>query len=160
MVKRFILFLLFFVVFLGINGEKCFSYDSPYTIKMIEQAKISDKKWENSQREVVWFLDYNNPIKNIVSFEGIEKDSYLKEKWSCQQDELTQSLVAANQSFLEFRKCIEEVIAAKSGDGRYADYASSAVGFDLTNWYIEFMEDKLFPHNWKELYNKDKKIKN
>lgn len=160
MTKNFILYLFFTVVFLEVSKEKCLSHDSPYTIERINQAEISDKKWENFKAEVSWFLDYNNPMRDTPPLEDIEEDQYLREKWSRRQDEFARSLVKADQAFFEFRRYVGEAIMAKFGEGRYGDHASLGIEIDLTNWYIEFMQNTLFPHDWKELYENHKKTKN
>ncbi len=162
MEKRFISFMFFSFFFLRLDAHEDSSHDSPHSIEIVNQGKTIEERWANFEDEIAWFLQYRNPFtklghSNEKLNEEDSQNNYLIEKWNRKQEYFVQSLSQADEAFFEFRRKVAEALSLESGEGRYAQSLSAQAELDLTNLYIEFMEGRLFPKDWKESYEKYKK---
>ncbi len=152
MLKRCVLALLFCVVPLTINGNEC----GLHAVELEKEEALSIKRWEEFQDGLAWLVPYSNPFKNVPPLEDEEEDRYLREKWDRREKEFADALIRLNVAFWEFHNRVEEAVMTGLGQERYASHAAVQAGFDLTKLYIEFMENELFPENWRELCAKEK----
>lgn len=127
--------------------------ESPYILEGDRRLEEADKKWENFQEEIKWFLEYTKPPTTDLG--NIESETDVKREWVQQYDEFSKNISDLQDEFLKFRTKVVNCILTNAGGNsshQFLSYSSSLL--EVTHWYVNYMEKTLFPHDWKPPYEK------
>lgn len=146
-----------FLIFLYLKplyAEELEVHDSPHKIETYAIHKQSEQRWEKFLSEADWFLKELSLKIQDEKCDALEKT--LHEEWAEERKEVKKAFIESQQKFVELRESLAHLFFL-NGKGQYADSSSATATFDLTNWYTEYLEKRLFPSGWKEEYLKSKK---
>lgn len=114
----------------------------------------TDKRLTALDAQMKWFLDYCAPKEEIVqskSESNSEKSDYI-EKWQDEHTQLVESVADIQREFFLFREKMANVVSVRYDQNRYGASLRAKTMLDLTKWYVKYIEDNLFPSDWKSLY--------
>ena len=101
-------------------------------------------------QELLWYsADMREEEINMKKRLGSKKlyDNYLKDN-----QQLEELISKTQMLFLDFRTCVREIVFARHGATPDANRLLAAPFADMTHWYVNFMEELLFPDDWKEQF--------
>ncbi len=147
LVILFIMFLFNTVLSLAVDLPSQADLYLDKTASLMDQA---DKRLAYLNEEVAEFFDYLDQSRE--RFEPLLKEEGEWEVRLNQDNEFKNRIVKTNKAFLEFRHHAANSIAMTYNGSPYSClvYAHSVSG--LTEWYVSYLEEMLFPKGWQSIY--------
>jgi hypothetical protein len=146
-----------FLIFLNLKpllAEELKVHDSPHKIETYAIHDKAEQRWEKFLSEADWFLNELSLKIEDEECDALEKT--LHEEWAEERKAVKKAFIESQQKFVELRESLAHLFFL-NGKGQYADCSSATATFDLTSWYTEYLEKRLFTPGWKEEYLKSKK---
>ncbi len=132
------------------------SADINSTLKAEENLEKADQLIENLQSEINWFFKYISPNKTPISSDPEERklEEELIKKWSDEHAQVVESVNNLQKAFLDFRDKMAEALSIRFTQNQYGTSRYALSTLEITEWYVKYMEENLFPSDWKSLYQK------
>lgn len=147
---RFYLFFLFSFIFH--NGISCDGVAFGDSVNKEQQDfAATEQKLERFNRHLSWLVGYFSQYL-------AEKEEHLKkngawEKEVANNNKIKQEIARTQKKFLDFRQNITDLIHLINGPAPQTRTMSTYAYIGLTDWYIDCLENDLFPQGWEVFYD-------
>jgi len=133
---------LFLLVFLVLFLKVECSSEVNVRIEALSMYEKADQRWEEFKREAQSFLsERERSSKHATPTDAFEK--ILLEKMDEQNKEFIETFLKAQKQFVELRDTLAHLFFL-DGTGSYADCSSATAALDITDWYTQYLEKRLF----------------
>ena len=116
-----------------------------------KQAPDATEKLDRYQKTLTWYSAYLREqeldMKKKLTTQK-QYENYLKD-----HQQLEELIVKTQILFSDFRASVRDIVFSKYGVTPYArDLLTSPIE-NMTEWYVNFMQELLFPNNWEEKFH-------
>jgi hypothetical protein len=127
----------------------CSEWDFPQERERCRNYEATYQRQRQLQDEITWFLESEKPKK--PTDDEKEESQYVYETHLRQHQDKTKQIQEALEAFFALREKFSDVCDSPPDtvSSTFNGLIGSSIGLEMTDWFASYVEDKLFPSDWK-----------
>jgi hypothetical protein len=144
------------VFLLGLISNENYSmaFSDSFEIARIKTLE-ADQETDKLQKELKWYFDFRNELAS--DGEKSLKNQGMWDKQILQNQELKIKLGATLELLKKFRENAARSLSLSSESDTGQAFLEATVYLDITEWFVKYVENTLFPQGWEDTYQEFKK---